>query len=519
MAKSTVESEGWRGQRGRPSGGALSLGSVSTPLPTRWWAVGLLAVVAAIVAVLASTQPAWACGGFFCTTTPVDQNAERIIFTQNGDGTVSAYVQIEFTGSAPDFSWILPLPEAIDAESVQVPEDAMAAFTELEVATDPVFIPPDLPECVLRERIVEVERVVARSAVEVFASGEVGPYGFDVVGSEDPDALVTWLRENGYLVTEAMEPLIDVYVDEEFVFLAMKLRPDKGAQDVEPVKVTYPSERPMIPLRLTAVAANPDMAVMVWIYADRQAVPVNYASMDIANDELTFFGWGQSNNYRRLMGEKADEYGGQAFITEYAAPTRELRVTHPLLQQLAQRFPYLTRLNTVISPQEMTVDPVFDYDPQLKDVSNVRDLKGMTGLYRCERDELRRAAQMALQKESTRTPVASVETASAVASTDDKSGTARPTQASGTGTPSVEKAETVVSAVSTDDQRGDSSPTEAPETIASPVSARDDVAVSSEEDELSVGTLVTGIAVGLVGALVLGGAVYLGARMGRWRRE
>ena len=69
-----------------------------------------------------------------------------------------------------------------------------------------------------------------------------------------------------------MEPLIDLYVEEEFVFLAMKLRPDKGAQDVEPVKVTYPSERPMIPLRLTAVAANPDMAVMVWIYADRQAV-------------------------------------------------------------------------------------------------------------------------------------------------------------------------------------------------------------------------------------------------------
>ena len=200
MAKSTVESEGWSGQRGRSSGGALSLGSVSTALPARRWAVGLLAAVVAIAVLLASTQPAWACGGFFCTTTPVDQNAERIIFTQNGDGTVSAYVQIEYTGSAPDFSWILPLPEAIDAEAVQVPEDAMAAFTELEVATDPVFVPPDLPECVLREPEVLVERVMAQP-VQVFASGEVGPYGFDVVGSEDPDALVTWLRENSYLVT------------------------------------------------------------------------------------------------------------------------------------------------------------------------------------------------------------------------------------------------------------------------------------------------------------------------------
>ena len=184
-----------------------------------------------------------------------------------------------------------------------------------------------------------------------------------------------------------MEPLIDVYVDEQFVFLAMKLRPDKGAQDVEPVKITYPSERPMIPLRLTAVAANPDMAVMVWIYADQQAKAANYATMNIENDELTFFGRRQSSNYRRLMGEKADEFSGRAFITEFAAPTSELTVTHPLLQQLSRRFTYVTRLNTVISPEEMTVDPVFDYDSQLKDVSNIRDLSGMTGLYQCERDE------------------------------------------------------------------------------------------------------------------------------------
>ena len=60
--------------------------------------------------------------------------------------------------------------------------------------------------------------LLLRQLCTVFASGEVGPYGFDVVGSEDPDALVTWLRENSYLVTEAMEPLIDLYVEEEFVF-------------------------------------------------------------------------------------------------------------------------------------------------------------------------------------------------------------------------------------------------------------------------------------------------------------
>ncbi len=351
-----------------------------------WPRITLIAGVLALGA-LGSPESVQACGGFFCQNTPVDQNAERIIFTQNRDGTISAYIQIQYTGWAPDFSWILPLPSAIGAEDVEVPEDAMAAFLELEVATDPVFIPPEFPECAARAMAAMpmAESVGNGRSVEVFASGEVGPYGFDVIGSEDPEALISWLREHEYRVTEEMEPLINLYVEEEFVFLAMRLLPESDVADVQPVKVTYESERPMIPLRLTAVAANPDMAVMVWVYAEKQAVPVNYASMEIANEDLTFFSFG-GNNYRQLMGEVADEFGGQAFITEFAAPSRELTVVHPLLQALAERYPYVTRLNTVISPEEMTVDPVFDFDPQRKDVSNVRDLSNMTGLFDCERE-------------------------------------------------------------------------------------------------------------------------------------
>ena len=33
----------------------------------------------------------------------------------------------------------------------------------------------------------------------------------------------------------------------------------------------------------------------------------------------------------------------------------------------------------------MTVDPIFDYDGQLKDVSNIRDLSDMKGVFACDR--------------------------------------------------------------------------------------------------------------------------------------
>jgi hypothetical protein len=446
----------------------------------RFWISGLLAGVIVAVVGFATAQSVLACGGFFCIDTPVDQNAERIIFTQNGDGTVSAYVQIEYTGSAPDFSWILPLPEAIGAEDVEVPEDAMSAFRELEVATDPVFILPPLPECAVNPTAMPmvVPEAAAAMEVEVFASGEVGPYAFDVVGSEDPDALVTWLRENSYRVTEAMEPLIDLYVEEGFVFLAMKLRPDQGVQDVEPVKVTYPSTGPMIPLRLTAVAANPNMAVITWTYADRQAVPVNYAKMDIANEELIFFGRGQSNNYRQLMSQKADEYGGQAFITEYAAPTRELVVVHPLLQDLSSRYAYVTRLNTVISPEEMTVDPIFDYDPQLKDVSNIRDLTNMKGVFDCDRSEL----QNALASESS------------VVSLSQSGGAQDTAEAAGGSGASTDSTGTSLEAAGSSGAGTDST-----------------------SSSLSVGTLAVGIALGGAGVLLVAVLVYLGVVMRRRR--
>ena len=359
----------------------------------RLWILVVLVVAVTTAVSPATLDPVSACGGFFCMNSPVDQNAERIIFTQNKDGTVSAYIQIQYTGSAEDFSWILPLPHPIGPEEIEVPEDAMAAFTELEVATDPVFIPPPMPECATDQSsawsyALFFGGVAEKADVQIYASGEVGPYEFEVIGSEDPDALINWLREHNYQVTKDMEPLIDVYVQEGFVFLAMRLLPEESAQNVQPVKLTYPSLRPMIPLRLTAVAANQDMAVLAWFYADRQAVPANYAEMTISDRELTFTAFGTSN-YRQLMGDRADEYGGQAFITDYAAPARELVVTHPLLQDLGRRYAYVTRLNTVISPEEMTVDPVFDYDPQRKDVSNIHDLSDLEGVYDCEDQKLK----------------------------------------------------------------------------------------------------------------------------------
>ena len=49
-----------------------------------------------LLALIAEPAPAQACGGLFCSASaPVNQAAERIIFSKNADQTVTAVVQIQ----------------------------------------------------------------------------------------------------------------------------------------------------------------------------------------------------------------------------------------------------------------------------------------------------------------------------------------------------------------------------------------------------------------------------------------
>lgn len=353
-----------------------------------------LAVLLITVAGLAASvvTPAGACGGFFCQNDPVDQVAERILFTVNDDETVTSLIEIAYQGEAADFSWILPIPEAIDAEALQVPENGELVFDELHDLTDVRFVSPPRTACVndIRSRAASDDSATesADSGVEIFASGEVGPFGFDVIGSSDPAALVTWLRDNNYRVDQSMEPLIDVYVEDEFAFVAMRLLDGETADSIAPIEITYPGTQPMIPIRLTAVAAFPQMPVFVWILADEQAVPENYEHFEIATEEITFRSFGPPD-YPFQVQTRADAVGGQGFITEFAGPANSLNITNPYTSSQAEAQPYLTRLATYLDPEEMTVDPIFTFDGSLDDVSNIRDASDLRGLYDCDRQATR----------------------------------------------------------------------------------------------------------------------------------
>ena len=232
------------------------------------------ALVVPLLLGLTSTGSVLACGGFFCTTIPVDQAAERIIFTMDGS-TVGTYVQINYTGSPDDFAWVLPVPRVPTLAQAD-----MATFRDLDRMTAPQWIPPRAPDCLMRRAPMPAAAAAeGRAGVDVLASGVVGPFGYHVVTSPDPQEMVRWLRDNGYQIDPSMEPLIEVYTDEGMAFLAMRLQPGKGTSEITPIKLEYAATQPMIPLRLTAVAAQPDMPVLTWIFSTGRTQPINYVDI------------------------------------------------------------------------------------------------------------------------------------------------------------------------------------------------------------------------------------------------
>jgi len=326
----------------------------------------------------------------------------------------------------------------------------------------------------------------ADGGVQVVSEERVGPYDTAIITADDPQAISTWLIDNGYNLDALGVELLRPYVDGGFYFVALKLAPDREVGDLQPLALTYAAENPGIPIKLTAVATQPDMGVMAWVLGSSRAIPKNYLHVQINEARIDWFNGGF--NYPEVVTEASNEAGGQAFATDYAGPSSimadrlyregqydldrlrlhkdpvdflddmlrqgfprdnqmqalirrhipmsqtvlepgvlaivfrgdqkayDLAVADSTLQATAERsfynnmesyreyltdfvfdagafaddlnaviieplraaqnllgdHPYLTRLFTTLSADEMTVDPMFAFNPDLPDVSNIR---------------------------------------------------------------------------------------------------------------------------------------------------
>lgn len=302
------------------------------------------ACLLSVIVVTLTVQTVWSCGGFFCQSVPINQAAEQVIFRQDGN-SVTAVVLIQYVGEAEDFSWVVP----VDG----VPELSTGSdlvFGALELATRPQFAlevtgsscPNDFPLASggNAEDADTSNDNASDDGVNILESLTVGPFDVQIVTSDDPDSLATWLDENGYDLTDRGRDLIAPYVDEGKNFVALKLRQDQGVGDIQPLIMRYESGEPCVPIRLTAVAAQPDMGVLVWLLGPSRGIPSNYVHVTPNYTRLNWYSgtFAAYASYQTLITDAMNESGGQGFATDYAG--RDVNI----LDQLPSAATYTSEL-------------------------------------------------------------------------------------------------------------------------------------------------------------------------------
>ncbi len=330
----------------------------------------ILSLAAGLAALASEARVAEACGGFFCGQQPVDQSAERVVFAVDREaGTTEMIVQIGFQGSARDFAWIVPLGSVpVEGSLDTFPQ---AALTALDANTAPQIFGGGA--CLDAAAVPERGGPPSTMDVTVHTREAVGPYDAAVIESDDPNALVDWLRDSGFRVTIPMEPYIAEYTALGMKFLALRLQPDRKVSEIEPFRMTLPGTSPVVPLKMTALAAEPEMGVAVWILADQRYEGANWPNLEVPDDYLVYDWSTGRHNWTAAVARVVDEAGGQGWVTETATPLDDYRSllerTTPADEEQAEAVAalldlfdghsYMSRLYTRLSAEEMTSDPIF----------------------------------------------------------------------------------------------------------------------------------------------------------------
>jgi hypothetical protein len=313
---------------------------------TIWLQSGVLAV-----GLLVGAAPrAQACGGLFCSSAnPVNQAAERIIFSfDRPNRRVTAVVEILYDGPAEKFAWVLPVPGV-----PEVGVSTSALLDRLQIATNPTYAiqrtwgdrcnggtggqgvaaptPAPAPAA--------PPAVAPAPMVSVLASGSVGPYNYEVIkidpaDSDPADVAIEWLKTNGYDVGALGPDVLRPYLRDGLNLIAFRLSKTGSVGSIRPIMLTYSSEHPMIPIRPTAVAANDDMGILVWVLGAGRAVPTNYKTLELNEAVLDWFN--PQTSYNDVVSAAADEAGGQGFVTELAVPTAPSNIADTIFPERFQ---------------------------------------------------------------------------------------------------------------------------------------------------------------------------------------
>lgn len=284
-----------------------------------------LVLASPLALLLGAPSDAHACGG--CVAPPMTNtivNAHRMALSVSPKQTV-LWDQIRYDGDPEDWGWILPVkPGAV----IELSTDAW--FETLDAATSTTVFAPPLncnsgPDVGCGCGSFASDSAVGGEfggggGVTVVHRGTVGPFQTVTLSTETPGVLDDWLTQAGYTIPADTAPVIDAYIEEGFDFIALRLQPGKGVQEMKPVRVVQPGISPTLPLRMVAVGTGANVDITLYMITEGRWAAKNFANELVSADLLSWDFATNNSNYGTLREKTLAANGGATWITTFAKP-------------------------------------------------------------------------------------------------------------------------------------------------------------------------------------------------------
>lgn len=266
---------------------------------------------AAIVGLAATTlvvpRTASACGAMV-----FHSHAERAggmngqeLFLSLGSDATTLVISASFIDADGEKAFLLPIravpDEVLDADD--------ALFVALETGTVPVVTiseaedEPTSTGCGSKAAGDVGGGGFGEGEVDVLDRGSTATYDYVVVGGDTGSSLADWLTAAGFAVPAEFDAALDEYANDDWYFLAAKLKSDAPEGRIAPLELRLPATAPAftIPFGIGSHGLTPEDELDITLYVASQStvLPQNYAVEAIDDDiEATS---AESSNYADLF--------------------------------------------------------------------------------------------------------------------------------------------------------------------------------------------------------------------------
>ena len=280
------------------------------------------------IASIGSVYHAMAFCGFYVAKADAKMfnESSQIVIVRNGNQSTIT-MSSDYKGSATDFAMVVPVPEVLKKDQIRVVSPLI--FDKLDAYSAPRVVEYyDQNPCYeylyelndnagfinspsVRKSENDQENKDKAFGVTIEATYSVGEYDILILSALESDGLKKWLIANDYKIPAVAEEVLEPYIKGNMKFFVVKVNLEKaernGLQVLNPIQITFNSNRFMLPLRLGMANAIGSQDMIVYAFSSKGRIEAaNYRTTKIpSNMDIPLFVQNDFNDFYVSMFDKS----------------------------------------------------------------------------------------------------------------------------------------------------------------------------------------------------------------------